>query len=215
MNETVAPSADRRSTPRSDSALLPPDERDDMHLALRAIVEGTATATGTEFFFALVRELAQALNVRHAFVSELLENKVRVRTLAFWFDGKLTDNIEFDLGECSHIDRHCGFLVLGEGFGMGEGMPEAQGEVDHLILLAHDLGPARESAQVVAGIRVVLFDSDGVRFTDPVPFGGQHLGEGIPVVGKEAAAGQVPDFGVKPAEGASITTAHNPGDTSP
>ena len=118
-------------------------------------------------------------------------------------------------GECSHIDRHCGFLVLGEGFGMGEGMPEAQGEVDHLILLAHDLGPARESAQVVAGIRVVLFDSDGVRFTDPVPFGGQHLGEGIPVVGKEAAAGQVPDFGVKPAEGASITTAHNPGDTSP
>lgn len=126
-----------------------------------------------------------------------------------------TDRERFLKGECSHIDRHCGFLVLGEGFGMGEGMPEAQGEVDHLILLAHDLGPARESAQVVAGIRVVLFDSDGVRFTDPVPFGGQHLGEGIPVVGKEAAAGQVPDFGVKPAEGASITTAHNPGDTSP
>lgn len=109
MNETVAPSADRRSTPRSDSALLPPDERDDMHLALRAIVEGTATATGTEFFFALVRELAQALNVRHAFVSELLENKVRVRTLAFWFDGKLTDNIEFDLD-----GSPCEIVIRGE-----------------------------------------------------------------------------------------------------
>ncbi|MER2531725.1 MAG: sigma 54-interacting transcriptional regulator [Candidatus Competibacter sp.] len=80
-----------------------------MHLALRAIVEGTATATGTEFFFALVRELAQALNVRHAFVSELLENKVRVRTLAFWFDGKLTDNIEFDLD-----GSPCEIVIRGE-----------------------------------------------------------------------------------------------------
>ncbi|MDS4042504.1 MAG: sigma 54-interacting transcriptional regulator, partial [Candidatus Competibacter sp.] len=60
-------------------------------------VEGTATATGTEFFHALVRELALALNVRHAFVSELLESGIRVRTLAFWFDGKPIDNIEFDL----------------------------------------------------------------------------------------------------------------------
>ncbi|MFO1423317.1 MAG: sigma 54-interacting transcriptional regulator [Candidatus Competibacteraceae bacterium] len=68
-----------------------------MHVALRSIVEGTATATGTEFFHALVRELAQALNVRHAFVSELLESRTRVRTLAFWFGGKPTDNIEFDL----------------------------------------------------------------------------------------------------------------------
>ena len=80
-----------------------------MHLALRAIVEGTATATGTEFFFALVRELAQALNVRHAFVSELLENKVRVRTLAFWFDGRLTDNIEFDLD-----GSPCEIVIRGE-----------------------------------------------------------------------------------------------------
>ncbi|MDG4548995.1 MAG: sigma 54-interacting transcriptional regulator [Candidatus Contendobacter sp.] len=97
MNETVSQPADRRSVPRSDPAFLPPDERDAMHLALRSIVEGTVTATGTEFFHALVRELAQALNVRHAFVSELLENKARVRTLAFWFGGKPADNIEFDL----------------------------------------------------------------------------------------------------------------------
>lgn len=97
MNETVSQPADRQSAPRSDLALLPPDERDAMHVALRSIVEGTATATGTEFFHALVRGLAQALNVRHAFVSELLESKTRVRTLAFWFGGKPADNIEFDL----------------------------------------------------------------------------------------------------------------------
>ena len=97
MNGSIAPPADRRSAPLNDLALLPSDERDEMHLALRAIAEGTATATGTEFFYALVRELAQALNVRHAFVCELLESKTRVRPLAFWFGGKFIDNTEFDL----------------------------------------------------------------------------------------------------------------------
>ena len=109
MNGTVAPPADRRSAPRIDSALLPPDERDTMHLALRAIVEGTATATGTEFFYALVRELAQALDVRHAFVSELLASGIRVRTLAFWFGGQFIDNIEFDLD-----GTPCEIVIRGE-----------------------------------------------------------------------------------------------------
>ena len=97
MNGTVAPLADRRSVPRGELTPQPVDEQDAMQVALRTIVEGTATATGTEFFYALVRELAQALNVRYAFVNELLESKTRVRTLAFWFDGKFIDNIEYDL----------------------------------------------------------------------------------------------------------------------
>jgi formate hydrogenlyase transcriptional activator len=97
MNELVAHPTEHRSAPRNDAMLQNADERDAMHLALRTIVEGTATATGTEFFYALVRELAQALNVRHAFVCELLECRTRVRPLAFWFDGKFIDNTEFDL----------------------------------------------------------------------------------------------------------------------
>ncbi len=109
MNGTVASPADRRSAPRNDPDLLPPDERDDMHLALRSIVEGTATATGTEFFYALVRELAQTLNVHHAFVCELLESKTRVRPLAFWFGGKFIDNTEFDLD-----GTPCEIVIRGE-----------------------------------------------------------------------------------------------------
>ena len=97
MNGTVAQPADQRSTPRDEAALQPADERDAMHLALRAIVEGTATATGTEFFYALVRELAQALNVDNALVCELLECQTRVRPLAFWSGGQFIENTEFDL----------------------------------------------------------------------------------------------------------------------
>ena len=97
MNGTVAQSLSEPFVLENDANLNMPDERDAMHLALRAIVEGTATVTGTEFFHALVRELALTLHVRYAFVSELLESKLRVRTLAFWFDGHFIDNIEYEL----------------------------------------------------------------------------------------------------------------------
>ncbi len=98
MNGTVAQSLSESIALGDEPGLNTAAGHDDsMHLALHAIVEGTATATGTDFFYALVRELALTLHVRYAFVSELLENKTRVRTLAFWFDGQFIDNIEFDL----------------------------------------------------------------------------------------------------------------------
>ncbi len=97
MNGAAEPFTDQRSALSSDPMLESVDERDAMHLALRAIVEGTATATGTEFFYALVRELAQALNVDNALVCELLESQTRVRPLAFWSGGQFIENAEFDL----------------------------------------------------------------------------------------------------------------------
>ncbi len=97
MNGTVAQSLSEPFVLENDANLNIPDGQDAMQQALRAIVEGTATATGTDFFYALVRELAQALNVCYAFVCELLPCKRRVRTLAYWFNGRFNDNIEFDL----------------------------------------------------------------------------------------------------------------------
>ncbi len=61
--------------------------------ALQAAVEGTAGATGDEFFPTLVRHLAQALNVRHAFVGRLTgEPPDRLESIAAWLDGKLAEN---------------------------------------------------------------------------------------------------------------------------
>ena len=65
-------------------------------VALRSIVEGTARSTGDGFFRTLVRHLAQALGVNHAFVSEFVPPQ-RIRTLAFWSNGQIIDNIEYDL----------------------------------------------------------------------------------------------------------------------
>ncbi len=97
MNGTVAQSLSEPFVLENDANPNMPDGQDAMQQALRALVEGTATATGTDFFYALVRELAQALNVRYAFVCELLPCKSRVRTLAYWFNGRFKDNFEFDL----------------------------------------------------------------------------------------------------------------------
>jgi PAS domain S-box-containing protein len=53
--------------------------------ALRRIVEGTAAATGRDFFRSLTRHLAGALGFRYALVGELISPKpARIRTLAVW-----------------------------------------------------------------------------------------------------------------------------------
>jgi PAS domain S-box-containing protein len=64
----------------------------DVDAALRTILEGTATQTGTEFFQALVKNLALALNTHGAWVTEYFPESRRLRALAFrmgdqWLDG--------------------------------------------------------------------------------------------------------------------------------
>jgi predicted ATPase/transcriptional regulator with GAF, ATPase, and Fis domain len=65
---------------------------------LRSITEGTASVTGADFFYSLVRHLATALRVRYAFVTKCVgSDRSRVRTLAFWNGESFVDNIEYDL----------------------------------------------------------------------------------------------------------------------
>lgn len=64
---------------------------------LRSLVEGTAAASGDEFFQSLVKHLAGALGVRFAFVAEFADSTSRVQTLAFWADDNLLDNVEYEL----------------------------------------------------------------------------------------------------------------------
>ena len=62
---------------------------------LRAIAEGTAMEIGADFFFSLVRNLAAALAVEYAFVSEFCVDRTKVRTLAFWAGDHFKDNFEY------------------------------------------------------------------------------------------------------------------------
>ena len=64
---------------------------------LRAIVEGTAQAIGEDFFQLLVKNLSLATGAANAFIAQFADDKTRVRTLAFWMDGKIIDNQEWEL----------------------------------------------------------------------------------------------------------------------
>ena len=84
-NDAVA----RRETP-PNAGRLHADE------LLRAITEGTVAVTGSDFFRSLVEQLAGGLHARYCFVAECLPNR-RARSLAFWKDGQLGQNFEYDL----------------------------------------------------------------------------------------------------------------------
>ena len=112
---TQPPGSSRASQPAvsGDRAVPEPEraggadlDRDEI-AALRAIVEGTAQSVGSAFFQSLVRHLALAMDVGHAFVAEFDRPTMRARTLAYWSRGAIRDNIEFDLAgtPCEDVIR--------------------------------------------------------------------------------------------------------------
>jgi PAS domain S-box-containing protein len=122
--------------------------REDELVALRAIVEGTATAHGSDFFQSLVRHLAAALQTRYAMIAEFA-GPGRARTLAYWGPTGLLDNVEWELA-----GTPCAEVV--------------EGHLCHHPTGVKDLFPA-DDFMVEQGIESYL----GVPLRSP---GGEHLG---------------------------------------
>ena len=136
-----------------------------------AVMGGTALATGADFFPALVRHLAGALGVQHAFVAECTDlRKTRVRTLAFWSRQSIAENVEYDLagtpceavisGETAvHPDdvqtrfpQDRDLATLGARSYLGLPLVAASGEIlGHLAIL--DEAPLREDDVTTAVLR--------------------------------------------------------------
>jgi hypothetical protein len=64
---------------------------------LRLVVEGTASETGSDFFKALVRNLAAALGTAGAWVTEYLLKEKKLRALAMWLNGEYVEHYEYCL----------------------------------------------------------------------------------------------------------------------
>ena len=62
----------------------------------RAIVVGTASSTGGDFFPSLVKHMAAALRVRYAFVTACDDGK-HAKALAFWEGDRFGETFEFDV----------------------------------------------------------------------------------------------------------------------
>ncbi len=72
-------------------------ERTSDDAVLRALVEGTAGATGEAFFRALVRNVARALDVAGAWITEYSADRERLKALAFWLVDGYVEGYEYAL----------------------------------------------------------------------------------------------------------------------
>jgi PAS domain S-box-containing protein len=80
-----------------NQSTLAEQKRSDEHAALRHIVEGTSAVTGEQFFTELVRNLAAALGVCGAWVTEYLARERRLRAFAFLINGQWRPGYEYPL----------------------------------------------------------------------------------------------------------------------
>ena len=83
-------------------------ERQRTEETLQAIVSGTASVTGKDFFPALVQNLAIALDVPYVLISEKVDNSLQsLRTLAIWSVDHLVQTFEYELSGTA-----CGQVVM-------------------------------------------------------------------------------------------------------
>ena len=66
-------------------------------IALKQIIETTSEFTGKEFFKALVKHLAEILDVHGVWVTEFWAEQNKLNALAFWLNGKYVDKYEYSV----------------------------------------------------------------------------------------------------------------------
>jgi PAS domain S-box-containing protein len=71
--------------------------KSDDAVVLAAIAAGTAASTGQEFFAVLVRQVAQAMGTKGAWVTEWLAAERRLRAFSFWFGNGYHGDYEYDV----------------------------------------------------------------------------------------------------------------------
>ncbi|MDY6783509.1 MAG: PAS domain S-box protein [Cyanobacteriota bacterium] len=73
-------------------------ERKQLEEALKLVVEGTASETGSEFFRSCIYYLARVFQARYAIATEYLKsNPSKLRVLAFWNGTAFAEPFEYDL----------------------------------------------------------------------------------------------------------------------
>ena len=77
---------------------------------IRMLLEATASLTGNAFFKALVKSLAQVLDVSASWVTVYRSEERRLNSLAMWVDGAFVDEYNYDVAgtPCEPVVESCG-----------------------------------------------------------------------------------------------------------
>lgn len=92
-----------QNTPKIDS------DHESFISKLRSVIDITSGSVGDDYFKCLAEELSKAFNVEYVFISETFDDYRRIRSLAYWHNHELAENIEYDAadtpcGECLKND---------------------------------------------------------------------------------------------------------------
>jgi len=123
---------------------------------LRSIVEGVASVVGEEFFRSLVRSLSDTLEVKCAYIAELLEESKRLRLLAFWGGAGFVE--DFD---CNMSTSPCGKVVGGKTYHCPRGIQSQFPNDKSLSKLNIESGlviPLVDDDDVMLGVLAVFDD---------------------------------------------------------
>lgn len=123
--------------------------------ALREIVEGVESKVGEQFFPALVQQLAKALNVTYAFVSEFCVDRTKVRTLAFWAGNHFEKNFEYAIA-----GTPCEKVLAGEMYHcadhVADRFPHDKEELEKLGVQSYLAIPVTSASGTVLGHLAVM-----------------------------------------------------------
>src|SRR5882724_9455239 len=157
LPDSIGPTLALGNKPESSTPLSP--EASEWKRAgnmLRAMMEGTARVTGVDFFNSLAQQVAKVMDARFCFVAECLPD-LRARSLAWWIDGKLAENFEYDMRGTPCLEvaqgRTCHYPDR-----IPELFPEDKGMID-LGTVSYLGVPLRNSRQQTIG-HLVVFDDN-------------------------------------------------------
>jgi two-component system cell cycle sensor histidine kinase/response regulator CckA len=130
-------------------------EQMEMDRRLKTMLAGISPVSGQAFFDALVKHLAEALQVQYAIVTECTDvENACARTLAFWNDQRTVENIEYSVGATPCADVLKGKKIF-HGHNIQELFPEDQFLAD--MNVASYLGmPVLDSSGSVIGHLVAM-----------------------------------------------------------
>lgn len=132
-------------------------DRQRSEMALKSLVEGTASVTGKDFFAVLVRYIAEALEVRHVIVAKRL-HAGEMQTLALWSDGQLHPNRCFDT---THLP--CGITLQKGRYGCAEQLQQVfpdQPLLNHFAAQSYQGVALQNSAGQAIGTLCILHDQE-------------------------------------------------------
>ncbi len=144
------------------------NENSQENFAIRAILEGTSTQTGSDFFFALVKHLCGVLNTSGAWVTEYFEDLRLLRAHAFCYRNHWIKDFEYKIENtpCEHVIDQKKFVHIKENvqglfprapdFGinivsyMGAPLLDVNGETLGLLAVIDDKPmPSKQSSEAI------------------------------------------------------------------